>query len=427
MRTVYFEEGCYIDVIDWVHPSKRLIGEESSALQGKKVVLGVTGSVACYRSVDLARKLMRRGAEVYVVMSESAADLVSPELFRWATGNPVMVEFTGDIEHVEYAEYADSMIIAPATANTVSKIAHGVADTSVTLTALTMRGAEKPVGVVPVMHLQLYKSPQMSSSVERLKSLGYHVLDPLIEADKAKMPEVEDIAHFTEAMTLRGRDLEGLKLLVTAGPTREYLDPVRFLTNPSSGRMGVALAKEAFFRGSSVTLVHGPLSVRAPPWVKCVEAETTDEYLKQVLEELSTNEYHVAILAGAPIDYRFERVYESKLESADGPLNVKLQLTPKVVEAVRKRFPDIYLVGFAAETVKSDEELVERAEMKLKRYSLNMVVANNVARKDIGFMSTMNEVYVIDEDGCKVRIPKASKEEVARVILDLLESRVKKL
>ncbi len=409
----------------WVHPSKKLIGEESWALRGRRIVLGVTGSVACYRSVDLARKLMRRGAEVHVIMSENAAKLISPDLFRWATGNPAMVEFTGDIEHVELAENSHSMIVAPATANTIAKMSVGVADTSVTLTSLTMRGAGKPVGVVPVMHLQLYRSPQVRQGVERLRESGYYVLDPIIEADKAKMPNVEDIAHFVEAITLRGADLAGLNVLVTAGPTREYLDPVRFLTNPSSGRMGVALAMEAYFRGASVSLVHGPLAVRRPSWIRSIPVETTDEYLRAVLEELERGEFQAAILAGAPIDFRFGRRFSFKLDSSEGGLDINLELTPKVVEEVRRRFPNLYLVGFAAETVGSDEELVERAEAKLRKYQLNMIVANNVARRDIGFASKMNEVYIIDEDGRRFHVPKATKVEVARTVLDMVRARVK--
>ena len=229
-----------------IHPSLNIIGEESKALEGKRIVLGVTGSVAAYRSIDLARKLMRHGAHVRVVLTRDAADLVSPKLFHWATGIEPVVDIGGDIEHVVFAREYDGMVIAPATANTIAKLAHGIADTSVTLVALSMHGKGKPILIVPVMHLNMYQSTITRENIERLHKLGYHILEPVVEGDKAKIPGVEDIALKTEAMILRGEDLRGLRVLVTAGPTREHLDPVRFLSNPSSGRMGVAIRVRLF-------------------------------------------------------------------------------------------------------------------------------------------------------------------------------------
>jgi len=402
----------------WIHPSKAIIGEESKTLIGKSVVLGVTGSIACYRSIDLARKIMRRGAEVYPVLSSKASELISPTLFEWATGNIAIVEFSGEVGHIQYAENADSMIIAPATANTIAKIANGISDTSVTLTAIAMKGAKKPVGIVPVMHLHLYRSPRMIKNIRELEAQGYMILPPIVEDDKAKMPEVDDIAHFTEVLTLRGRDLTGLKILVTAGPTREYLDPVRFISNPSSGRMGVSIAKEAYFRGAKVTLIHGPITIDIPSWIKAIGITSTDELLNSVMKELSKGDYDVVIFAGAPIDFKFKEFYQHKIESSKGPITVELTLTPKVVHEVRRKYPELYIVGFAAETVSTDDELIDKAEEKLRRYGLNMIVANNVLRRDIGFSSLMNEVYIVDEHGRKLHIPKSRKEEIARIILD---------
>lgn len=403
------------------HPSLDIIGEESQALRGKRIVLGVTGSAAVYRSVDLARKLMRRGARVRVVLTRDALELVTPKLFYWATGVEPIVEVGGGVEHVVFAREYDGMVIAPATANTIAKLAYGVADTPVTLAALSMHGRGKPILVVPVMHLNLYQSSITRENVERIRRLGYYVLEPLIEGDKAKMPSIDDIALKTEAVILRGEDLRGLRVLVTAGPTREHLDPVRFLSNPSTGRMGVAIAREAFFRGAKVTLVHGPLcGVEPPIWVRSISVVSTREMRDAVLGEIERADYDILVFAAAPADYGFKETSGTKIESSQ-TLAVELTPTPKIIaDAVGKakaRKPSAVIVGFSAETVESDEELVERARMKLERYGVDIVVANNVAKPGIGFASKYNEVVVVTREKVE-KIPKTTKEEIARIILD---------
>lgn len=403
------------------HPSLDIIGEESKALEGKRIVLGITGSVAAYRSIDLARKLMRRGAHVRVVLTREAADLVSPKLFHWATGIEPVVNVGGGIEHVVLAREYDGMVIAPATANTIAKLAHGIADTSVTLVALSMHGKGKPILIVPVMHLNMYRSTITRENIERLRKLGYHILEPIAEGDKAKMPSVEDIALKTEAMILRGEDLRGLRVLVTAGPTREHLDPVRFLSNPSSGRMGVAIAREAFFRGAKVTLIHGPLcGISPPPWIKSISITSTKEMRDAVLDELDKEDYDIIVFAAAPADYGFAKTSTTKIDSST-ELTVRLTPTPKIIaDATRKaksKKPSAVIVGFSAETVEADQELVERARRKLDKYEVDIIIANNVAKPGIGFASKYNEVLIVTKTSTE-KTPKMTKEEIARIILD---------
>jgi len=400
------------------HPSYSILCEECSALRGKTILLGITGSVACYKAIDVARKIMRRGGKVYTIMSKEATKFISPLMFHWATGNKVYTEFTGDVEHISLVDMADALLIAPATANTMSKIAYGIADTTVTLTALSMMGKGKPVVIVPAMHVNLYRSKQITEVIKRLEDLGVEILPPIISKDKAKFPEVDDIALKIEATVLRGSDMKGLNVLVTAGPTREYLDSVRFLTNASSGRMGFSIAREAYFRGARVTLVYGPTLLEPPPWTENFKVETTEEMFNTVKSLLSKRKYDIIVLAGAPSDFKFERVAEEKINSEVGMLTVTLTSTPKILSYISQHYRGGVIVGFAAETVRDNKELIERALNKVRKYNVDLIIANNVSRKDIGFQSKYNEVVIVGSEGCLEEVSKATKEEIARVILD---------
>ena len=398
-----------------MHPSRAIIGEISRELSGKTVVLGVTGSVSVYKSIDYARALMRRGARVRVVMSKDAERLVSKEMFSWATGEEAVTELTWKLEHVDLAEEGDALVIAPATANTISKIANGIADTPVTATALNFLGLKKPVIVVPAMHKPMYDA--LGSQLERLRSMGVEVVQPKMVKDLAHYPDLDFLTDFTVSYLLRGKDLEGMKVLVTAGPTREYLDPVRFVSNPSSGTMGVAIANEAMFRGADVVLVHGPLCTSHKPYVRTVRVETTAEMAEAVEREVNAG-YNVVILAGAPADYRFKSVAGTKLDSATQVPVAEFERTEKV--SARARKPGVFLVGFAAETAKDDNELIEKAKRKKEKHGFDMVVANNAFRKDIAFASEYNEVVVVT-DREVVKLEKDFKTVIARELLDLVK------
>ncbi|MEM4685592.1 MAG: bifunctional phosphopantothenoylcysteine decarboxylase/phosphopantothenate--cysteine ligase CoaBC [Sulfolobales archaeon] len=404
------------------HPSSEIRGTYSKSLEGRKIVLGVSGGVAVYKAVDVARELIRRSADVYVVMSSEASKLISPQLFEWATGNEVYVEFKGEVGHVALSRTCDAMVITPATANTIAKLASGVADTSVTLTALNFIGLRKPLLIVPSMHLAMYQAPQIVESISKLKAYGVRILEPLIEGVRAKLPEVDDIVLNAETLVLRGSDLKGVKILVTAGPTREFLDPVRFLTNASSGRMGVAIAREAFFREASVTLVHGPMEDSLiPKYFKTVKVVTTEEMLNAVVNELRNDTYHAVVLAGAPSDFKFREVSKVKIDSNIGLLNLTLEPTPKISKEIRKVFNGL-VVGFAAETVRGNvEELKARARSKLVERGFDLIVANDVTRPDIGFASEYDEVLILGADGFEKYISKTRKDLIAREILDIVK------
>ncbi len=399
------------------HPSKKIIGEVSWELKNKSVLLGVTGSAAAYKSIDIARGLMRRGGEVYVVMSKEASKLIGPELLHWATGNEVFVErFSGEVGHISLSEMCSSMVIAPATASTINKIAHGIADTAVTLAALSFIGAGKSLLIVPAMHIQLYNSPQLQRSLRLLEDMGVSILPPIREGDKAKFPLVEDVVGKTVSLTLRGEDLKNKRILVTAGPTREKLDEIRHLTNPSSGKMGLAIAREAWYRGGTVKLILGPTPIKPPKQIEHISVETTEEMFEVFVEEAKSFSPDIVVLAAAPLDYKFSKTFKGKIRSGS-TIRVTLEPTPKIAEAARQVATNSVIIGFAAEILPK-EELVRSAMAKMQRYDFNIIVANDVSRRDVGFASDYNEVIIIHRSGKILEVPKLTKNEIARIIID---------
>jgi phosphopantothenoylcysteine decarboxylase/phosphopantothenate--cysteine ligase len=397
---------------------------KSRTLRNKTIVLGITGSVACYKSIDLARELIRRCANVIPVLTPEATKLITPELFEWATGNKALVEFSGETEHVWLSRSADAMVIAPITSNTISKIAYGISDTSVSLTALNFIGLKKPLIIAPAMHSVMWKSKPIQEAVKRLANYGVLTVDPDESEGKAKFPPIEDIVHAVEAAVLRGRDLSNLNILVTAGPTREYLDDIRFLTNASTGKMGISIAKNAFFRGAKVTLIHGPTNLRIPYYIESVEVVTVKDMLDTVLSKVKNRKYDAVILAAAPSDFCFANVFKGKITSDKGRMQVELVTTPKISLELRKEYKGL-LVGFAAEIAGGNRDLlVKKAINKLETRGFDILIANDVSKKDIGFSSEYNEVYIIDKNGLVKYIPKSLKEDVAMQVLDIVRGAV---
>ena len=368
--------------------------------------MGVSYSVALYKSIDVARELIKRDASVKPLMTREASKVISPELFRWATGEAPVVELTGETEHVSIAKEVSSMAVAPATLNVMSKIAWGITDDAVTLTAINVKEYGKPVVVFPSMHYSMLASPQYSAAKKRLEEMGYVVIDPVIEGGRAKFPEPSWVANLVESITLRGRDYKGIRALVTSGPTREYIDAIRLISNPSTGKMGASLAWELFARGAEVRVVHGPSKAEYPPWVERVEVETTEE----MAEAVKVGEYDVAFFAAAPADYKPEKRFEGKLDSAN-EVHLKLVPTPKVAKEAKARVK----VGFTAVV---GEDVIDAALSKLEKYGFDVIVANRVDRKDVGFASDMNEVFVVHKDGRVKHVTKVPKLLVARAILD---------
>lgn len=402
-----------------VHPSKDICASKSKLLDGKKIAMGICGSVGAARAPDLARELMRHGADVYVFMSRAAQGIISPALMEWATGNAVVTELTGGIEHVALGGgipgCADLVLIAPATANTISKMALGIDDTPVTTLATTALGAGLPLIVVPAMHGSMYRHPAVAENIRRLESLGVTVVGPVEAEGKAKMADTEAVVE-TAASALQRKDMVGMKVLVTAGPTRAYLDPVRYLTNSSSGRMGIALAAEAASRGADVTLVLGPTTL-TPPRCKTLRVETTEEMLSAVLGELRSTKYDLLAMAAAPLDFRFEETHKAKV-SSDAPIKTSLVPLPKIVKEARVVSPYLFVIGFKAEYGLAKGELEERAATRLNDSGMDMIVANDLSQPGAGFQSETNEVHIIQRCGKRRHLPKMHKRAVAREILD---------
>ena len=397
-----------------LHHVKLIYATKSRKLVGKKIVLAIPGSIAAVECVKLARELIRHGAEVHAVMSESAQKIIHPYAMEFATGNKVVTEITGFVEHVELAgehgNKADLILVCPATANTISKIACGIDDTPVT-TVVTTAFAHTPIMIAPAMHSTMYEHPIIKENIEKLKKLGVEFIGPRFEEGKAKVASIEEIVYHV-IKKLHKKDLSGKRVLVTAGATREYIDPIRFITNRSSGKMGVAIAEEAEFRGAEVTLIRTKGSV--PSFVENqIEVETVEEMLEAIEKELSTKKYDVVILAAAVSDFTPKEKAESKIKSGQ-PLVIELVPTPKIIQRVKELQPDVFLVGFKAEYGVSEEELIEQARKQIEKAKSDVVIAN---RGEIAFESEVNEVYWVTKDGYE-KFPLMSKRELAERIWD---------
>ncbi len=417
--------GPLVEEVLGIHPSKDIICATSRLLAGKRIALALCGSVAAVRSPDLARGLMRHGAEVFAVMSAASQSLITPDLMEWATGNPVVTSLTGKIEHVALGGGCDGsanlVIIAPATANTVSKIALGIDDTPVTSLATTAIGAGIPMIVAPAMHASMMRHPAVVENMKRLEAMGITVLAPEQAEGKAKIASNERIVEAALA-ALAKKDLKGKRILITAGSTRSYMDAIRYLTNSSSGKMGFALALEASARGAEVRLVAGPVSVPELPGIPVTRVSTTEEMLDAVLSELKSGHYDALILAAAPLDFAFSRRKNGKI-SSDSVLSLKLSPLPKISRAARNASPMLFIIGFKAEYDLPEEELIQRALARLTDSGMDLIAANDLSKAGRGFESETNEVYLIDRSGLFHRVPLSHKREVARQILDAYSSR----
>jgi phosphopantothenoylcysteine decarboxylase/phosphopantothenate--cysteine ligase len=410
------------------HTSKSIIGSKSNELRGKRIVLCVTGSVAAIRSPDIARELMRLGADVYVVMTRMAEHVVHPDMLEWSTGNPVVTELTGKIEHVQYGgehdRHADLILVAPSTANTIGKVAAGIDDTPVTTLLTTAIGAGIPVIIAPAMHASMYKHPIVNDNIEKLRRIGVEVLMPRFEEGKAKIPDTAEIVEAVRRKLTREKDLAGRRVLITAGPTRAYIDAFRYISNPSSGKMGVAIAEDALERGAEVTLVYGPATAPPPAAAKIVNVETTEEMLHAVVGELKAKKYDVAILSAAASDWGPADRRMEKVPSDQGEWVLRLKALPKVIAQVKKADPKVLLVGFKAEYKISDEELIERSYKRLREMKMDLIVANDVSKENRGFNVDTNEVFIIDPKGDVLHISLTTKKEVASKLLDKVKSRL---
>ena len=405
------------------HTSKLIKGSLSSKLEGKKITLCVTGSVAAVECVAISRKLMRHGAEVYTVMSKMGTKIVHPYLLEWATGNPVITELTGQIEHITLAGkhegHVDLVLIAPATANTIGKVANGIDDTPVTTTVSSAIGAKIPVVVVPAMHESMYDHPAVIENIEKLKSMGIGVVSPRMEEAKAKIPDVDTIVDFVLG-TLGPKDLTGKHFLVSAGPTRGWIDRVRFITNPSTGKMGIALVHELISRGASVTLVLGPTAQVPPIQATVINVTTSDEMMEAVMKALEDQKTDCFISTAAVLDYVPSKKEDSKMASGKSSLSVELIPTKKIIEEAREKFKKLFIVGFKVESGITQKELENRARAKIEAGICNLVIANDEQKKGVAFESDTNEVLIVGSGSSVDHIPLATKREIAHHIVDAI-------
>ncbi len=407
------------------HPSKDITGTSGTQLSGKKIALLVSSSVASFKVPEIARELMRHGADVYTVISPSTEKMIGSDLLEWATGNPVVRELTGKLEHIALAGkssgHVDLVLIAPATANTIGKLT----------VAATAIGSKLPVLIAPAMHEPLYDHPIAQENIARLKRMGVEFVEPEIVEGKAKIASTAKIVQavitrLSSQLSSQRRDLEGHRVLVTAGPTVEHIDPVRVITNRSSGKMGVAIAEEAWSRGAETTLILGPGSVTPPPSVKTVRVETTEEMLEATLRELKRGKHDLVFAAAAPSDYRPSKPAGRKISTRkEKTVELELEATPKIIREIRHASPNSFLVAFKTEHGVSNEELVTEAFEILSEKSADLVAANDVSLEGVGFQTDTNELFVVDERKKVIHISLAPKREVARQLLDIAVKRLK--
>ncbi len=396
-------------------------------LDGRRLILCVTGSVASIEVPSLARELMRHGAEVNVVMSEAAEKLVRPETLEWATGNPVIRQLTGKTEHVRLAGRwkgkADLVLIAPCTANTISKVAVGIDDTPVTTLASMALGGGIPLAICPAAHEPMYRNPAVVSNMQRLRERGVDFIGPRFEEGKAKMASVSEIVEAVIRI-FRRKDMQGRRVVVTGGPTVEFIDPVRVITNLSSGKMGLALAVEAWRRGAEVSYIFGG-RLYPPEFIPSRRVVTTNDMLEAVLSELTTSRVDLFISAAAPADLGPTMLAETKIPTRQGEFDLRLRPTPKIISEVRKRWPKLHLVAFKAETAHSKEELKRAAERFMKETGVDLVVANDVSDGK-AFGADTNSVLILD--GKRTReLSERPKESIAGAVLDAAVLRMRRV
>jgi phosphopantothenoylcysteine decarboxylase / phosphopantothenate---cysteine ligase len=403
------------------HPSKDILGRRGKQLEGKKIVLCITGSVAAYRAIDLARLLMRHSADVHAVMTESTASmLLNPEIMKWATGNDVVTRLTGNLEHIILADYgmSDLIIVYPCTANTLGKVAAGIDDTPVTSILSVALGSKIPIIVAPAMHEAMYENIFVQQNVSKLKEHMVFI-EPKIEGGKAKVADPEHILNATISVFSNKAPLSGKRVLVTAGSTIEYIDPIRVITNLSSGKMGVAIAQEAQRMGATVTLVygHGTLS---PETGRIVRVNTAEEMYKVVVSELSSKRHDIAVMAAAVADFAPAKRSDKKIDTKLGKMELSLVATRKIIDEVKNNSKDTFLVAFKADYSVSESVLIEKAYRKLKECDADIIVANDLGRKSSEPGSDKNEVFIVDRDKKIVHLPPESKAQVARRLMELV-------
>ncbi len=388
-----------------------------------RVVLGVTGGIACYKAAELVRLLVRGGFSVQVIMTREAAQFVSPLTFQTLSGHPVATEIfslteESEIGHINLADQAEVFVIAPATANVIGKIASGIADDLLTTVVMATKA---PVLLAPSMNVHMLENPVVQENIRKLRRLGYHFMEPAEGylacgyEGKGRLPEPEDIVEEIRGL-LKKKDLAGEKVLITAGPSHEPIDPVRYLSNRSSGKMGYALARAGLRRGAEVTLVSGPTSLPPPARARLVRVNTAAEMREAVLREFPS--CTTVVMAAAVADYTPQKFTPRKLKKNAQPFRLELKANPDILQELGTIKNGQILIGFAAET----EDLLANAKKKLRQKNLDLIVANDVTAAGSGFQGDTNVATILDRKGNAQPLPLMTKDELADRILDFLHA-----
>jgi len=404
------------------HPSLDIVESYGTELTGKKIVLCIAGSVAAYKSIELARLLMRHGANVKCVMSNASTKLIKPDYMKWATGNNVITKLTGDMEHIDLADYkrSDLLIVYPSTANTLGKLATGIDDTPISTVLTVAFGSKIPIVMGLAMHRSMYENAAVRKNIAFLEKKIDFVSPNMIEG-KAKAPEPEDVLHFILRKFGQSKILKGKKVLMTAGPTIEKIDPIRVITNHSTGKTGVLLASELVSAGAKVTLVYGPGIAEPPKGAKIIHVETVTEMFREVKKQMK-KKFDIVILAAAASDYIPKNQYSKKIKSTKNSLTVELKKAPKIIDHIKKLQKDVFLIGFKAETDISKKELVIRAKQKLRDSKADIIIANDIGKKYFKD-TTYNELVIVDSKTV-VTIGRNKKERISRIICKNIEKRI---
>ncbi len=405
------------------HPSLDIVSSHGVELTGKKIVLCVAGSVAAYKAIELARLLMRHGADVTCVASGAVTKLIQPDYFKWATGNEVITKLTGKLEHIKLADYnqSDLVIVYPATANTLGKLANGIDDTPISTVLTVGFGSKIPILMCLAMHESMYDNSAVKKNIEFLKN-KIQFLSPLMIEGKAKAPEPEDVLDFVLKKFGFSSKLQNKQVLMTAGPTIEYIDPVRVITNLSSGKTGVLLASELISAGAKVTLIYGPGNEVPPKGAKIINVKTNKEMLDTTKKELK-KKYNIVIMAAAASDYTPEKPSKSKIKSNKKELTIRLKKAPKIIDYVKKSQKNTLLVGFKAETNISKSALIKSAKTKLKESNADLIIANDIGTK-YQRNPNYNQIIIVDEKNT-ITSGWNKKEKIVKIIRKEIEKKMK--
>lgn len=395
-------------------------------LKGKTVAIAVTGSIAAYKMANVASMLIKQHADVHVLMTENATKFINPITFETLTNHKCLVEtfdrnFQFHVAHVSLGQKADCMLIAPASANVIGKLANGIADDMLTTTAMA---ATCPKIIAPAMNTHMFFNPIVQDNLKKLEHYGYEVIAPAAgrlacgDVGAGKLPDEETLVSYVYRTIAKEKDMKGKKVLVTAGPTREALDPVRFLSNRSTGKMGYAIAKMAMLRGADVTLVSGPVNLTPPPFVKVVPVESAQEMFEAVRD--AAEEQDIIIKSAAVADYRPTTIAEDKIKKSDEEMSIPLERTTDIIKYLgEQKREGQFICGFSMET----KDMLANSSKKLEKKKMDMIVANNVKEEGAGFATDTNKVVVITKDGMK-DLPLMSKEEVADALLSEIMERL---